>query len=351
MRQRWIASPGLDLAFIIGPAFLVSAFVLLFHDKVEAIGDTPPWMWLLLVVGIDVSHVYSTVFRTYLDRAEMQKRQTLYIMTPLLAWIAGVLLYSIDMMVFWRALAYLALFHFIRQQYGFMMLYAGKTPARWLDKFAVYAATVYPVIDWHLAPREFNWFIKGDFVALHAESLRPVVFWIYVAIIAAYVAKELYQWHKTRQFSIPKNLLLLGTALSWYVGIVAFNNDIAFTATNVVAHGIPYLFLIWLYGRNTQEMKKENYAASWIGRLFAPRMILLYVLLLVLAAGIEEGAWDLFVWHERFKVDVPSLLVWIVPLLALPQVVHYILDAVIWKHDLKDSEWTKILFYKKEASA
>ncbi len=44
-------------------------------------------------------------------------------MAPLLGWLAFVALYSLGSMVFWRVLAYLAVFHFIRQQYGFMMIY------------------------------------------------------------------------------------------------------------------------------------------------------------------------------------------------------------------------------------
>lgn len=348
-KQKWISSPKLDLIFIIGPAFLVSILVLLFHEQVNAMGDTPPWMWLLLVVGVDVSHVYSTIFRTYLDKIEMRKRQTLYILTPLAAWIVGVVLYSVDAMLFWRCLAYLALFHFIRQQFGFMMIYARGEASRWLDKLAIYTATIYPVIDWHLSPREFNWFIKGDFVMFDAPLLREVAFFAYVGILLAYAVKEILLWRKTGSISIPKNLLLIGTALSWYVGIVAFNNDLAFTATNVLAHGIPYLFLIWLYGRNTHVMQRDAYLLPHIGRLFTPRLCVLYVLALVALAAVEEGVWDALVWHETFTaLNASAMLVWIVPLLAMPQVVHYVLDAFIWKHDLKDSDWKKVLFHHGE---
>ena len=100
--QPWIASRGIDLGFIIGPAFAVTASVVLLRDQLSAVDGTPPWLWLLLVVGVDVSHVYSTLFRTYLDREELKKRQMLYTLAPLLAWVGGALLYSIDAIVFWR---------------------------------------------------------------------------------------------------------------------------------------------------------------------------------------------------------------------------------------------------------
>ena len=57
----------------------------------------------------------------------------------------------LDLAVFWRALAYLAVFHFIRQQYGWVMLYRVRggergRAGRWLDGATVYAATLYPLI-------------------------------------------------------------------------------------------------------------------------------------------------------------------------------------------------------------
>jgi hypothetical protein len=47
----------------------------------------------------------------------------LYSLVPLLGFAIGVALYSEGELVFWRALAYLAVFHFIRQQYGWVALY------------------------------------------------------------------------------------------------------------------------------------------------------------------------------------------------------------------------------------
>ena len=37
--------------------------------------------------------------------------------------------------------------------------------------------------------------------------------------------------------------------IAWGVGIVGSDSDLAFTALNVLAHGIPYLALVWLHGR------------------------------------------------------------------------------------------------------
>jgi hypothetical protein len=66
--------------------------------------------------------------------------------------------------------------------------------------------------------------------------------------MVTYATRELRQWQRTRTFNVPRNLLLAGTLVSWYVGIVLFNGDLIFTLLNVVSHGIPYLALVWAGG-------------------------------------------------------------------------------------------------------
>ena len=112
----WITSPRFDLAAIIGPSVLVTLVVLVFGRQILALDAPPVWLWALLVLGIDVAHVYSSLFRTYLDRDEFQRRKTLYIAVPVLCWATGVALYAIGAKVFWIVLAYAAIYHFVRQQ-------------------------------------------------------------------------------------------------------------------------------------------------------------------------------------------------------------------------------------------
>ena len=134
-----------------------------------------------------------------------------------------------------------------------------------------------------------------------------------------------------------------------------------FTATNVIAHGIPYMALIWVFGRNQRDLQKTPYVQPRLASLFQWKFVPIYMLMLFALAFVEEGLWDGLIWREHasffaaFRLlpqAVPEdIMVWLIPLLALPQAVHYILDAFIWKHDLKDSEWKKILFYQKSTAA
>ncbi len=333
MNAPWLYSRFADSLFILAPPFLVTLVVELLvpsgwleHQKIDA------WAWLLLVVGVDVAHVYSTLWRTYFDKQAVERYKTLLIAIPLLCWLGGVLLYSAGSMVFWRTLAYVAVFHFVRQQYGFLRLYSRrepKSPMRLLDAVAVYGATVYPLIYWHTYGRSFQWFIKDDFFArLFSPGLELAAFWVWAIALTAFFVKELA---RGLDCNIPKVLIVLGTALSWYCGIVRHDGDLAFTATNVVAHGVPYMALVWMYQR------KQRPASRW----FRPALLPVFAGVALAFAYFEEGIWDALVWrdHGLFygwlawipKLEDPAILALAVPLLALPQATHYVLDGFIWK--------------------
>jgi hypothetical protein len=355
-RQPWIYSARVDGAFILAPALVATALILALAPTLHHFANLPVWLWGLLVVGIDVAHVYATLYRTYADPSELRQRPMLYLLTPLLCWIGGVLLYNVDALWFWRGLAYFAVFHFVRQQYGFMMIYARKETvplwAKRLDQLTIYAATFYPLLFWHThLPRQFDWFVAGDFFSLPWSWLMTLGAVLYGALLAAYIGKEIWFSRKQQTFNLPKNLLLLGTALSWAVGIVVFDNDLAFTALNVIAHGVPYMALIWIFCRNrTAEQGTE----PPLQHLFQPLMLPLFLLTLIVLAYSEEGLWDGLVWRDHTalfpffqhlpQLTDPTTLSWLIPLLALPQATHYALDAFIWRMRGQDNPWRATLF-------
>jgi hypothetical protein len=107
------------------------------------------WTWISAVLLIDVAHVWSTSFRVYFDKEELKRRLGLYLIVPIFGYAVGVALYSEGELTFWRALAIVAVFHFVRQQYGWVALYRRKanetTSMDMVDRSRrVYLATIYP---------------------------------------------------------------------------------------------------------------------------------------------------------------------------------------------------------------
>jgi hypothetical protein len=285
------------------------------------------------VLLVDVAHVYATAFRVYFDKEELRRRLPLYVLAPAVALALSVALYSESEALFWRALAYLAVFHFVRQQYGWVALYRARAGERgragwWVDAAAVYMATLYPLAYWHAhLPRRFWWFLPGDFAGVPAW-VETAAFALYCLALGAYAVRSARAWLLEGRGNPGKDLVVLTTAVCWYVGIVAFDSDYAFTVTNVVIHGVPYLALVWFYARARAPRAGKVYRGLARWPLF---LATLWVL-----AYAEELLWDRGVWHERAWLfgggwDWESLKVFLVPLLALPQATHYVLDGFVWR--------------------
>jgi hypothetical protein len=342
--SRWLVSARFDLAFFVAPAALAIVALWLSPVALLASDDLPVWIWVALIPLIDVSHVYASLYRTYLDAEELARRPALYVTVPTVVFVVGTIVYAADSATFWRILAYAAVWHFVRQQYGFLMLYRRRSGERglWegrLDGALLYLTTLYPLLYWHThLPRRFVWFVEGDFLPLPFTQATTAAGWLYLLLAVAYAAKELYKGWRGDLISLGKSLVLLTTAATWYAGIVAFDSDYAFTLTNVASHGVPYVALVWITLRRRWA---GSTSLSWLRWISSPRAIAAFVGLLIACALLEETLWDWLVWgdhpavfggrnHVLGLIDSP-FLAFVVALLAVPQATHYVLDGFIWR--------------------
>ncbi|HLL54498.1 MAG TPA: hypothetical protein VK447_13180 [Myxococcaceae bacterium] len=335
--QVWLFGRRTDLAVFAGSA-AVSALLVALAPWLGLEGDTPLWAWALLVLGVDVAHVWSTVFRVYLDREELARRPLLYAGAPAVLYALGVFAHEDSPETFWRLLAYAALYHFVRQQYGWVRLYGRKAGAPALDlrldALAIYAGTLGPAVWWHAnLPRPFWWFVPGDFASGLPRWVGDGALAMAWALLAAWALRQGLLWRSGRTVQVGKVLLVVATWVAWYGGIVLARGDFAFTVMNVVLHGVPYFVLLYRYGRS-----RAGTPGYRVGTVILKAGAFGFAAFLVAIAYAEELLWDRLVWHERptlFGADGPTLsglaLSLAVPLLALPQATHYLLDAFIWR--------------------
>jgi hypothetical protein len=337
----WLVSARFDLGVFLLPA-IAALGLSAFASELSPTGMLPLPLWILTVLLVDVAHVWATIWRTYLDPIERARRPLLYGLIPIAAYAAGVLLHSISGAAFWTALAYLAVFHFVRQQYGWVALYQRKSGTvgpidRVIDSVAIYAATLFPIVWWHAhLPRSFDWFVQGDFLTGLSTRAADVLWPVYALALGVFTLRQLQLFVSSRTFHAGKVVVVSTTAACWGLGIIALDSDFVFTVTNVLIHGVPYFGVVWVYGRSQRETYPERAVAARVfggaGRLGV------FLSVLAALAYAEEFAWDRLVWHEHASIfPGPSLelgaalLAAVVPLLALPQATHYLLDAWIWK--------------------
>ncbi len=383
----WLFSQKIDLFGLFLPVWL-SWIVCFLLPKSVLDQTTPLWVWVLVVMCIDVSHVWSTIFRTYLDKEEFKNHKKMLVITPILVFLGLSVIAFFSVLWFWRVMAYLALHHFIKQQYGFLVLYQIKNgefikknekQIKWFsDKNILYFSMLYPVFFWHLAEkREFQWFYMGDFwhflgyTKFYTSFLNN--YWIYFhilywIIILYWLYNELFSknFQKNQKIALGKIFWVMTTAINWFLGIVYFNADITFTLTNVIAHGLPYMILLFFY----VEKKKYNSPPAkppspqrgskfkeGVKSAFISMKNLILMLIFVLLLGfLEEYCWDW--WINRQKTEFfsyfliyPSELIqnsyikaMCFGLLAMPQVAHYIIDGYIWRNNKKNPHLREIIF-------
>ena len=356
--RNWLFSKSTDLWILFAPVWLswVVAFLLpeqIIHEDISI------WVFVVIIIGLDVSHVWSTIFRTYLDKEEFNNHRSLLIASPILAFVSSFALASVSFQLFWRVLAYVALFHFVKQQFGFMRIYKARNgdfrKKLISDNFVIYLSMLFPIAFWHLnLNREFSWFTAGDFIQLNLPEhwvnyFNLIGTILYFLIIGFWLLEELIHSKKSNSnLPIGKILWTITTAGNWFIGIVYFNSDLIFTITNVVAHGVPYIALIVFY-----EHRKSNFSGrKWSKNLLrATGTIVLIALILALG---EEYLWDVLVYRDNpqffasvidYPFELPSRFWRTVglALLSLPQITHYILDRYIWKSNEKNPHLKEIL--------
>lgn len=366
-QDSWLFSKSLDLAFLFLPVWIVW-IVFLSNGSYYQQLELPVWAWFIFILGIDVSHVWSSLFRTYSNKEEFTAHKTLLIIAPIILFVSSASLLYFSTQWFWRVMAYIAVFHFIKQQYGFLALYryrkGQRNKRRISDKLLIYVATIYPVVYWHFnSHSRFNWFIENDFFPIDqwigSEAVITSIFFalncIYWIFIGTWVFQEVFQKDK-EQVSTGKILWGLTTAINWWFGIVYFNSDLVFSISNVVAHGIPYILLICFYDLRKRKVKTK------IQRNILPILKRIGFILLVIfaAAFVEEYFWDMLVYREHASIferifpyhwdqlNYTWSLSIAVAILALPQQVHYITDGFIWKMNAKN-KYLKPIFTRDES--
>ncbi len=351
--------PRADLA-VFGGSAAVSLALAGLAPALSKGNTVGPWTFLLLVVGIDVAHVYSTLFRTYFDRAELGRRPLLYAGVPSACFAILAAVSFLASKHLWTVLAYLALLHFVRQQVGWVAVYRARARAagapsstfdRVIDDAAIYASTLVPVFYWHAhLPRNFVWFVEGDFITFpHAAWMESCVNGAFVTLFVClflYTANAVRRALRHPCLELGKHAVVVTTAATWFVGIVGTNGDFTFTAANVIPHGVPYLVFLYMVARRKADLAPSGTIARLLSRgAFG------FIALLIAIAFSEELLWDRLVWHSHAEVFgflaeadlTATALAFVVPLLMVPQATHYVLDAVLWRRKDTSAEQARAM--------
>lgn len=332
----YLFSPTTDLIAFAGSGVItiVGLAIARYYGLLDQ--DVPEWLWLFALVLMDGGHIFGTLFRVYLDREEVRRRPYLYWLTPLGCFLIALLAAQVGLWLYIRLIAYAAIFHFVRQQYGWVRLYRhrrgeGDKLGGRLDEITVYAATLYPLLYLHVhAVPGIGWLSPSDLVRL-PDILLPftVAYW---AIMTAYLLKSLYAWSGRAMTNPGKDIVVVTTALCWYLGLVTFHEStFARAFCVVVLHAMPYYALTYNYTR--LRRKAGHTVGGWFGREWTSFLVfhILLAILLKEAWSLVKGSKSLSLFGTGSWLIPREAVFILIPLLGTVQLTHYFLDAFIWR--------------------
>lgn len=283
------------------------------------------------LVLLDKAHVYSTVFRTYADGAVRQRWRRSFTLVPIAVIAILSVIAFIDRHAAGHLVAWFAIYHFVRQQYGWMAwATASARDTRWarlLSLAMIYNATLFPII-WAMSHGGAAWFLPGDFPDLFPEIVGEALVPLHILITIAFLVKG--GLTRTKAYIAASTWLawclpfiFLPTRHRWFMGMIL----------QTLVHGVPYLLLLYRYAR-----RRFTIPGTWTYRAANGPGIGVSYIVFCLAAVIESLGVT-WLMAQPVTADIgPALGLGVVfALLSTMQVTHFVLDAYIWRRSLDPS--------------
>jgi hypothetical protein len=314
--HRWIISPGIDLAFVIGSALAGYVYLVLY----VALQVPISLLWWFWSVGFDGTHIFGMASRTFFDSEARHARRALlfgsaavfFTLGPVLVLLGGKALLAMIVAVW-------AYYHVIRQHYGFMVLYKVKNRDlakldSFLDRWFLAVMTVFPPFH--------RFFIH------HPEELRspisfpwlePYLWGLVAATVLVYAGRQWIRIRAGDPVNLPKFLLFAGVIpLHWLT--FHYMSWMAAVPTVTIVHNVQYHALIWFHNRNRYGAPD---AAERNGRI--PRAVSRSLLNYVLVGLVFSALYRVPGFHLGQMSDLAF------GFFAGFGLTHYYLDSKIWR--------------------
>ncbi len=322
----WIFGKKLDLALFVGMLFIL--FLIQKYLSIENSGFylgsglalTANFLYLSF---LDVPHAVASFYQVY--KPNNRKNFTLLkLCTPIIivAVIFPVVLFSKSFA--YSVVTYFNIFHFIRQQYGWIRFSQDKSNLQlsaaqsFSDKILIYVLTLVPVMMLHVGAQAqaTDWMFENDLFIISSQSvyfLLDIFFWL---VVLSYTAFQIKLIHRGLCYPLGKLVILISTGIAWYGGLVCLQNSEQTLMLDGL-HVVPYLVLVYVFNKSK-------------GKAFY------YIPLL--AVGL---VWALLFLHFDSNDSIPAALV--ISALISIAISHYVFDGFVWKTKTPNADLNEFL--------
>lgn len=303
--------PRLDPVVFFTPLFL-AGLVYSFVDESSWFGI---YFFIAIWISFDLMHVLSTVpvaFRRY-----QSGRLKLYTISRVI-FLVTLVVYSVFLIeekLFYHLLAYVAIYHNVIQQYGWMMISRKKAEDQepWLwDLSVLLSLSLAPLIWWHseLSTLKLEELNPGDLIRFIPAEVAYLFMGLASLVIGVYIFRLLLG----SAVNLTKMWIFLATG-AWFGFGLIWAEDLRFLiVASALSHGLPYIF----YSSAAYSVKIDEKGRRWSFGRFGAFSFSIFVIALI--------------WNHLFNLSWESTAPWGLKVAVwLPAFFHYSFDALIWK--------------------
>lgn len=304
------------------------------------------WEIVTWILVLDWAHIFAQWHRIYGNPAESSRMKWVYpVSYVLLIPVFALIILAGGKFHLETFLVYFVIFHFIKQQFGFIRVYSRIDSAKgkiesFNENTLIYLTMVTPLLAWHtfMPYDQFGWntfLIKSPLI----QNLVYPAAALYFFCGILYIYWEADRTFRTKTFNLGKNLALLSGALGWGLVSILAESKLLIFFTVVLAHDLSYIVLVWLIGRRDKKLSEGKIGlASW----WSVPGFLGYLCCLVVVSQLI-----LLIHHRFIGKDYPNLVFGNIlrnftdeyfisigfAIYFATQAHHYFIDRYLWKKE------------------
>jgi hypothetical protein len=284
--------------------------------------------YAFLALGFtDSGHVYSTVWRTWLNPAE-RRSSPRYWQVPLFFFMLILLWYKLNLPYMWAFVVYYNIYHHVKQFYGILRWYEKLNGRRCRVSHLFFNVLTWgPLLLYHFRPGALGvYYVEREMFLWPQAGIFAWGVKFYLGVLVAWLGFELSLWKRgvreqNRAFAIGLPAVIYSMCL------LVFDRRETSLFPLLFAHGMTYLGILSLSLRRTRPT------------LFPSALKVAFV---VLATAFFLGGFE--DWFAENVVHFNAHEAWVswaqaaaMSAVLTPPLCHFVFDAYIWRGDHREA--------------
>lgn len=324
--------------FFAFPFILILSMNLIFGYDVKSSKEKSLIYFFLIKYITDATHVMSTYFLFLKSSAHRRALNSKLYLVPVLTILVSYLIYGYSTQTFEVILGYMALFHIVMQQFGWLKISHRLNKCDSFEQKINYSAfigmTLMPILYWHSGASVVSpsYFYPENIKVIFSTKMAGYFVLGSYLLTAPMVFYTIFNFLKNRIVNLSSVLITIATGNIFYIGLIYAKSPTYFWLSLIITHAWGYHFFI-----SKNLMQLEGFSSQANSYKKNTRVILSWMLAIILLAG----TWYYFIFSFKH-------LKWVIPMLWSPLLIHYVFDSIVWKRKFlnKLGEFSQLGFQK-----